>query len=136
MQTNAQAMHALLALANTNLAAFIDTGDTNALLVGTSAAHGLVAHGSYANLANHDVLQPYSPAKPAWLRLSALVQLACSGATAVPDGAAIEALPGAASCQQGTFAQHLALQVEELDDLPWLCSVRGSANGQAKPGQL
>jgi len=91
-----------------------------------------VAHNGYADLANHDTGQPYSPAKPAWYRLSALVHLACVGATAVPRGAALKQLP-ISHPDASSFAHRLALQVKELDDLPWLCAVRGSANGQSKP---
>ena len=133
MRTKALAMHSLLALANTNLATWVDNGDTHALLVGVGAAHALVAHTGYADLANHDIGQPYGPAKPAWYRLAALVHLASVGATAVPVGAGIEHLP-ISHPDASSFAHHLALQVEGLNHLPWLCAVRNSANGQAKPG--
>jgi hypothetical protein len=129
MQNKAKAMHNLLALANANLATWVNTGNDHALLQGIGAAHALVAHNGYANLANHDTGLPGTPNGIAWHLLSDLVHLTCSGAIAVDATPPPRTLPPASS-----FAHQLALQIEELDDLPWLFAVRGSTNGQAKPG--
>jgi hypothetical protein len=128
MPTNTQAMHALLATANTHLATWVATGDANALQAGATAAQALVAHAGYHQLAAHDLALPYSPACAAWLRLSALVTLTIEHQLELPEPGAMALLPHLGrTVDDQPLAYDIAADVAQLADVPYLVAMRAHA---------
>ena len=137
MQNNTQAMHALLAAANINLATWVATGDADALQVGVNAAQALVADPTYATQVAHDLPRaatvfPFdadlTPVAAAWLRLAGLVTLTAEHQLELPSAQAIKAIPLLGRLEDASpMADDIAAYVAQLGDTAYLQAMRAHA---------
>ena len=127
------ATYTMLATANASLAAWISTGNTKALLQGLANAHAVLQLRGAQALANADVAAATSY-QADWYRLADLTCLVLDGANALPTTQQDwdDALGGygRAALEGDTFAQQLALLIEDLADVPWLVAMRNNNGNQ------
>jgi hypothetical protein len=134
MQTTRNgATYTMLAIANANLATWVSTGNTTALLQGMAAAKAVLQLRGAPDLANADVAAATSY-QPDWYHLVDLTCLVLQGANAMPTNqqAMDDALGGYGhgTMEGDTFAEQLALLVEDLADVPWLVAMRDNNGNQ------